>query len=174
MNTYTYQLPLVKGSKKTIHILNAKKEHVYTMKQTYKSIFHEFFDFWIGELQLLCAFDGRDQEGKVVVQSKKKHYLTKRSDSILIMESDSYRAKMEDGDAITPTYKIEGTNVQMKVTIDFNRLVKFYENGSVIAKIQLHFSKNKESELVIDELATIQQPLFYTIFAQMFYFVGEF
>lgn len=160
MHTYTYQLPLVKGSKKAIHILNASNEQVYTMNRTYKSIFHELFDLWIGNLQFLCEYEGRNQEGMVVVQSKKKHFLTKRSHSILIMESDLFRAQIEDGDAITPTYKIEGTNIQMKVTIDFNRFVQFYENGSVIAKIQLNFSKDKESELVIDKLATIHNPLF--------------
>ena len=72
MHTYTYQLPLVKGSKKTIHILNAKNEHVYTMNQTYKSIFHELFDFWIGKLQLLCAFDGQIKKEMWLYNLKRK------------------------------------------------------------------------------------------------------
>lgn len=172
LNTYTYQLPLVKGSKKAIHILNATNEHVYTMNRTYPSIVHEIFDGWIGNQQLICAFEGRNLEGKVIVQCQKKHFLMKRSQSILTMGLDSFFAQIEDGDAITPTYNIVGPNIQIKVTIDFNRFVQFYENGRVIAKIQ--YLKNRETELMIDELATVRNPLFYAIFAQMFYFVGEY
>lgn len=174
MHTYTYQLPLTKSSTKTIHIFNAENEPIYTMKRTYKTIFHQLFDSWIGEFKLICEYEGRNQNGDMIVKSKIKHALIKRSESILIMESDAFRAQIESGDMITPTYNIEGASVRMKVKIDFNRFVQFYENGTVIAKIQLNFSNNKESELVIDELATIQCPLFYAIYAQMFYFVGEY
>ena len=174
MHTYTYQLPLTKASTKTIHIFNAEHEPLYTMKRTYKTIFHQLFDAWIGKFQLLCEYEGRNQNGDLIVQSGIKHALIKRSASILTTQSDVYRAQIEHGDMITPTYTIEGKNIQLKVKIDFNRFVQFYENGAVIAKIQLNFLNNIESELVIDELATIQCPLFYAIYAQMFYFVGEY
>lgn len=174
MHTYTYQLPLTKASTKAIHIFNAEHEPIYSMKRTYKTIFHQLFDSWIGEFKLICEYEGRNQNGEVIVKSGIKHALIKRSESILIMETDVFRAQIELGDMITPTYNIEGKNVQMKVRIDFNRFVQFYEKGTVIAKIQLNFLNNKESELVIDELATIQCPLFYAIYAQMFYFVGEY
>lgn len=175
MHTYTYQLPLVKSSTKSIQILDATNEPVYTMKRTYKSIFHKLFDAWIGQFQFLCEYEGRNQQGKVVIQSKTKHILTKPSQSIIVMESNEFCAHTEGGDAFTPTYTIEGPDVHMKVKIDFNNFVQFYENGHVIAKLQLHlFSKSKKSELEIEESATIHNPLFYTIFAQMFYFVGDF
>ena len=174
MHTYTYLLPLTKGSTKTIHILNGAKEPVYTMKRTYKSIFHKIFDFWFGNLQFFCDYEGRNQEGEVIVKSKKKQFFIKSPQSILMTESALFCAQPEGIDAFTPTYHIEGQNVQMKVTIDFNKSVQFYEKGTVIAKLQLYFSKKKESELVITEGATIQNPLFYAIFAQTFYFVGDY
>lgn len=174
MHTYTYKLPLTKSSTKTIQIFNTTNEPIYTIKRTYKTIFHQLFDSWIGEYKLICEYEGKNQNGDVIVNSKIKHALIKRSESILILGSDVFHAQIEDGDMITPTYNIEGTSVQIKVKIDFNQFVQFYENGTVIAKIQLNFLNNKESELVIDELATIQCPLFYAIYAQMFYFVGEY
>lgn len=174
LHTYTYQLPLTKASTKAIHIFNAKHEPVYTMKRTYKTIFHQLFDAWIGKFQLICAYEGRDQNGEVIVKSGIKHALIKRSETILTMSSDIFHAKIELGDMITPTYNIESKNIKMKVKIDDNRFVQFYEKGTVIANIQLNFLNNKESELVIHERATIQCPLFYAIYTQMFYFIGEY
>ena len=100
MHTYTYQLPLTKGSTKSIQILDATNEPVYLMKRTYKSIFHELFDAWIGQFQFLCEYEGRNQQGKVVVQSKKKHILTKPSQSIVMLESNVFCAHTEGGDAL--------------------------------------------------------------------------
>ena len=174
MNTYTYKLPLSKASTKTIHIFNDTNEPIYTMKRTYKTIFHQLFDSWIGEYKLICEYEGRNQKGDLIVKSGIKHALIKRSESILVMESNVFHAQIEFGDMITPTYNIVGTGVQLRVKIDFNRCVQFYENEIVIAKIQLNFLNNQKSELVIEELATIRCPLFYAIYAQMFYFVGEY
>ncbi|MEK5186211.1 hypothetical protein MKY51_14110 [Solibacillus sp. FSL R5-0691] len=174
MNTYTYKLPLTKSSTITIQILNDKNDPIYTMKRTYKTILHQLFDSWIGEYKLICEYEGRNQNGDLIVKSGIKHALIKRSESILVMGSDVFRAQIEHGDMITPTYNIAGSGVQLKVKIDFNQYVQFYENGIVIAKIQLNFLNKQKSELVIEELATIQCPLFYAIYAQMFYFVGEY
>ena len=63
MHTYTYQLPLTKASTKAIHIFNATNEPIYTMKRTYKTIFHQLFDSWIGEFKLICEYEGRNQNG---------------------------------------------------------------------------------------------------------------
>ena len=129
MHTYTYKLPAVKGSKEHIHIFNEEDQVTYTTYRKYQSIFQEFIDAWIGEFRLFCEFEGIDSSGNVVATSHKKHYFSKRSKSILTINKETFYAETEGMDAITPTYKIEGVNLQMKTTINENRLVHFYENG---------------------------------------------
>jgi len=90
------------------------------------------------------------------------------------MSEEIYFAEIEDFDAITPTYIIENSNIKLLSKIDYNRQVKFYEEEKVIAELQLYFSVNKKSILQVYESASIQNPLFYTIFSQMFYFIGEY
>jgi hypothetical protein len=175
MITYYYQLPLAKGSTKQILISDESGEPIYSMQRTYKSILHHFFDLWIGKNQVLCEYEGYDQQGNLLAQCHKKHSLTKRSKTIIKMNNAKiYTAEIDGIDAITPTYIIVNPAIKLVAKIDFNRHVKFYEDGQVVAKLQLYFSSNKKSELIIDEQATIQNPLFYSILTQVFYFVGEY
>jgi len=173
MHTYSYQLPLAKGTTKQILILDEFDEPIYSIQRTYKTIFHQFFDLWIGENQLLCEYEGSNQKGELLVQCRKQHSFTKRSKTILKMNQEIYFAEIEGFDAITPSYTIESSSINLISKIDFNRQVNFYEKGHVIAKLQLYFSANKKSKLEIYENASIQNPLFYIIFSQMFYFIGE-
>ena len=173
MHTYTYQLPAVKGSKEHIHIFSEENQVIYTTYRKYKSILQEFIDAWIDEFRLYCEFEGIDSSGNVVATSHKKHYFSKRSKSVLTINKETYYAETVGIDAITPTYKIIGLDLQMKTTINEKRLVRFYENEEVVANIQLSFSNRRRCILEIEEVATIQHPLFYVISAQMFYFIGE-
>ncbi len=174
MHTYSYQLPLAKGSTNQILILDELDEPIYSMKRTYKTIFHQFFDLWIGKNQFLCEYEGSNQKGELLVQCRKQHRFTKRTKTILEMNEEMYFAEIEGFDAITPSYTIESPSNKLISKIDFNRQVHFYEKGRVIAKLQLCFSANKKSKLEISENASIQNPLFYTVFSQMFYFIGEY
>ena len=179
MRNYTYQLPLAKGSIKQILVYDEKDEVIYTFKRTYKTILHQFFDIWIGENRLLCNFDGYDETGNKIIESYKKHSIAKRSKTILrFVESyeikELFTAEIVGIDAITPTYKIESPNTKLITKIDFSRLVHFYEKGNVVAILQLHFSNKQKNYLEIKDNASIQNPLFYIIYSQMFYFVGEY
>jgi len=179
MRNYTYQLPLSKGSTKQNLVYDENDEVIFTFKRTYKSILHQFFDVWIGKNQLLCHYDGYDVTGNKKIESYKKHSLTKRTKTMLRF-AESYdikglfTAETQGMDAFTPTYKIVSPTTKLTTKIDFSRLVHFYENGSIVAILQLHFSNTQKSNLEIKSDASIQNPLFYILYSQMFYFIGEY
>ena len=179
MRNYTYQLPLAKGSIKQIVVHDENDEVIYTFKRTYKTILHQIFDVWIGKNQLLCHYEGYDVAGNKIIESYKKHGIVKRTKNILsFFEScevkELFTAETDWFDDFTPTYKIESPNTKLTTKIDFSRLVHFYEKGNVVAILQLHFSNKQKSHLEIKNNASIQNPLFYIIYSQMFYFIGEY
>lgn len=179
MRNYTYQLPLAKGSIQQIVVHDENDEVIYTFKRTYKTILHQIFDIWIGKNQLLCHYDGYDATGNKIIESYKKHSIAKRTKNMLnFVESSEikelFTAEIDGIDAITPTYKIESPNTKLITKIDFSGLVHFYEKGNVVAILQLHFSNKQKSYLEIKSNASIQNPLFYIIYSQMFYFIGEY
>jgi len=135
----------------------------------YKTILHKFFDVWIGENRLLCNYEGYDVTGKKIIESYKKHSFVESYDV-----KEHFTAEIDGIDAFTPTYKIESPNTKLITKIDFSRLVHFYEKGNVVAILQLHFSNTQKSHLEIKNKASIQNPLFYLIYSQMFYFIGEY
>ncbi len=178
MKNYTYQLPLAKGSIKQILVYDENDEIIYTFKRTYKTILHQIFDIWIGENQLLCHYDGYDVTGNKIIESYKKHFAKRHKIMMRFVESydvkETFTAETDGFDDFTPTYKIESPNTKLITKIDFSRLVHFYEKGNVVAILQLHFSNKQKSHLEIKNNASIQNPLFYIIYSQMFYFIGEY
>ena len=179
MRNYTYQLPLAKGSTQQIVVHDENDEVIYTFKRTYKTILHQIFDIWIGKNRLLCHYDGYDATGNKIIESYKKHSIAKRTKNMLSFVENCeikelFTAEIDGIDAITPTYKIESPNTKLITKIDFSRLVHFYEKGNVVAILQLHFSNKQKSYLEIKNNSSIQNPLFYIIYSQMFYFIGEY
>ena len=179
MNNYTYQLPSSKGSKNQILVYDENDKVIYLFKRSYKTILHQFFDVWIGENQLFCHYDGYDVTENKIIESYKKHSFAKRSKTMLsIVENNDvkefFTAEIDGIDAITPTYKIESPSTKLITKIDFSSLVHFYDKGNVVAVLQLHYSNTQKSNLQIKNNASIQNPLFYIIYSQMFYFIGEY
>lgn len=175
MKEYTYQLPLTKGNTNQIIIFDETNTSQYYFKRIYKSFFHQIFDSWIGNFQLLAEYQGYDLKGNIVARAYKKHYLLKRSETLLRLDNGAlFTAKMDGFDVITPTYHIKGKDLHLITKIDMKRFVQFYEDKHVVASIQLYFKPSKKSELQVLKRATIQNPLFYILYAQMFYFLGEY
>ena len=178
MRNYTYQLPLAKGSIKQIVVHDENDEVIYTFKRTYKTILHQIFDIWIGKNQLLCHYDGYDVTGNKILESYKKHFAKRPKTILRFVESydvkETFTAETDGFDDFTPTYNIESPNTKLITKIDFSGSVHFYEKGNVVAILQLHFSNKQKSQLEIKNNASIQNPLFYIIYSQIFYFIGEY
>ncbi|SEJ82286.1 hypothetical protein SAMN04488127_2919 [Bhargavaea ginsengi] len=174
MKIYTYQLPLTKGSTQEVTLYDESEKPQYLFKRVYKSFFHQIFDGRIGNFQFLSEFHGYDLKGNKVVRAYNKYSLTS-SETLLQLDKESlFIAKFEGFNSITPTYHIKSEVIQIFSTIDTKRFVQFYEDKQLIASIQLYFKPNIKSELKLYSAGTIQNPLFYVLCAQIFYFVGEY
>ncbi|MFD1926499.1 hypothetical protein ACFSFY_00230 [Sporosarcina siberiensis] len=177
MNTYSYQGPYVKSStvRATIKDVNGK-EHG-SIERYFKSIFHRIFDMWIGENKLISTFRAFNEKGIQLIAAKKNHYKLKKSDfDIQFLNDDSkekFIARQKGMDILTPEYVITGNNLEIISKKGILDWVKFYEGGKEIARWKFSIKEKFKVNVEIEDIATIKDPLFYSVLGQILYFVGD-
>lgn len=177
MNTYGYQGPYVKSStvRATIKDVNGKKYGF--IERYYKSIFHRIFDMWIGENKLISTFRAFNEKGIQIIAAKKNHYKLKKSDfNIEFLNNDfkeKFIARQKGMDIIAPEYVIMGNDLEIISKKSILDWVKFYEDGKEIARWKISYKDKFKVNVEIENIATIQDPLFYSVLGQILYFVGD-
>ncbi|NRG48516.1 hypothetical protein HRF87_27935 [Bacillus sp. CRN 9] len=178
MKAYSYQGPYVKSSTVRAIIKDENGNEHGSLERHFKSIFHKIFDMWIGENKLLSNFRAFNQNGTQVIAAKKNHYKLKRSDfNIEYLEGElkgeKFVARQKGMDIINPEYIITGNNIEILSKKGILDWVKFYENGKEVARWKTSIKDKFKVNIEIEEIATIQDPLFYSVLGQMLYFVGD-
>lgn len=178
MKTYSYQAPLSKSSTKQLIVMDSDELKVGYIERYFNSIFHRFFDMWVGENKFLSKHRAFDENGNILIEAIKRNYLMKRSDFTIRFISGKSKAQellvQQIGmEIINPVYEISGENVKISVEKGILNWVKFYENNHEIARWKISLKDKMNAQIEIEEKATIQDPLFYAIVGQLLYFVGD-
>lgn len=80
MKTYNYKAPFVKASTIQIDICDSESYSIGNIKRYYKTVFHWFFDMWVGEYKFFSNFRAVDSNGEKVIEAFKKNYIMKPSE----------------------------------------------------------------------------------------------
>lgn len=178
MKTYNYKAPFVKASTIQIDICDSESYSIGNIKRYYKTVFHWFFDMWVGEYKFFSNFRAVDSNGEKVIEAFKKNYIMKPSEYQFSFLHGPYKGliltAIQDGITIIhPVYKVAGNNINMTFKKENLERVKIYENNQEVGRWHISFTENFKAHIVIEEEATIRDPLFYAIAGQILYFVGD-
>ncbi|MFD1030602.1 tubby C-terminal domain-like protein [Metaplanococcus flavidus] len=178
MRSYTYQAPYVKSSTARINISDSEGINSGYTERYFKTIFHRLFDMWVGENKFLSDHRAFNENGEKIIEAHKKNYTMKRSEYQYSFLGGQYKgldlvARQKGIDIISPIYEINGGDINITTKKEILDWTKFYENGKEIGRWKISLQKNLKAHILIEEEATIQDPLFYAIAGQMLYFIGD-
>lgn len=178
MKLYTYQAPYVKNATIKSIIYNSNGEEVGSIQRYYKSFLHSVLDMFGGRFALLVSFKAYDSAGlKVINAIKKNHKIARPDYYIEFLEGEfkgnSFHARQENFDVINPEFLIKGNSIEMYSKKSLLDCVRFYEDGKEVARWRSVIKEKFKTYIEIEEVASIQDPLFYAILGQMLYVVGD-
>lgn len=176
MNAYYYYLPLVKSSTKQIKIIRDDGKMVGTVQRYFKSHLHQLIDLVIGRSNLIVNIKGKNSEDRAIINAYTQMAMIKRPYYYLHFlngewRNMAFRAIQTNNININAQFNIKSGDVDLFVDRSFN-LVRFFEGKQEIAILRSNIKEKNKTYLEVARNVSVQEPLFYVIYQQLFYFIG--
>ena len=177
MKAYTYQAPLVKSSTKSCEIIDADGRQIGSVQRYFKSGFHRLIDSVFGGNNLIVRVKATNPDGTPVIDAFTKATMIKKPEyHIEFLHGDwkgvTFHARQINYLKLDAEFLILSEKLEVVAKHTMFDWVRFYEDGVEVARWRSQAKEKYKTDIEIEEIATIQEPLFYAVAGQLLYFIG--